>query len=994
MKRIIQALIAVLLLTSAASVLATPITRYERYTGNYNYVATGGSLRNSSTDGCTLNATSSQALSGIPVGATVTAAYLYWGGSGSTLDSSVILNGNTVNAARTFTTTFTNGTTIYPYFGGFANVTSLIAADGTLIFGGLTVDNGEPFCSVSAVVSGWSLIVIYQSSSEPLRAINIFDGLDYFRGSSVLQTPDGFRIPSTGIDGKMTVVTWEGDPGNSNPLNGFSESLTFNGVTLDDGMVPAGSSPTVQQYDGTINALGLNTTYGVDVDTYDVSSYLSAGQTSATTNYSAGGDLVLLTAQVVSVTSEPQIDLSITKTHSGNFTVGSNASYTLSVANAAGVQAVDYLTTVSDTLPAGLTYVSAIGTGWSCGAVAQVVTCTHPAPLTSGSAFADITLTVAVANAAYPSVSNTATVSSIGSSDDNVTINNIATDVATVLGSNLSTSTKTVVDLNGGDANPGDTLRYTITLANTTSVSATAVSVTDDMPANTSGFIVLSLPSGANNNSTGIGTGANNSGYLNITNITVPANGSVTVVFDVIVATGVSPGATINNTATVTNPGGVAANPVAPQIIVSASQIPGSGTKQLYLINGQGLTRTRPGAQTTVTIDEGASITWTLTQPLQQDVTLSSGNFPIQLWLTEANNGNNRIVTVTLNNSAIGTIASVGPTNYALSGTPTQTTIVLNTTSTITAPAGSTFSLTITNSSTGNGNRQVLVHQLGGANASRIDLNSASIINVDNVLFYNAAYNGGVATSTVTRGSTAYIRAVVSDPFGSFDISSATVTLSDPAGTAVVTNAAMTQVDDSGLALKTYEYAYAVPANAAAGAWTASVTANEGVEGISDLGVAAFTVVIPMPLLQLGKVSSVVWDPVNLFINPKRIPGSIVSYTVTVTNSGPGAVDASSLVITDIIPAGTSLCVSSVAQCTVVQFTDGTPVSGLNYNSSNTTYSSAAGGVSPFTYTPVANSDGVDAAVTAVRIAPTNAMVGNSGGGDPNFSITFRVKVK
>jgi hypothetical protein len=29
---------------------------------------------------------------------------------------------------------------------------------------------------------------------------------------------------------------------------------------------------------------------------------------------------------------------------------------------------------------------------------------------------------------------------------------------------NLSTSTKSVVDMNGGEASPGDTLRYTITL--------------------------------------------------------------------------------------------------------------------------------------------------------------------------------------------------------------------------------------------------------------------------------------------------------------------------------------------------------------------------------------------------------------------------------------------------------------------------------------------------------------------------------------------------
>ena len=45
--------------------------------------------------------------------------------------------------------------------------------------------------------------------------------------------------------------------------------------------------------------------------------------------------------------------------------------------------------------------------------------------------------------------------------------NNSASDATTVVGPNLSTSTKTVVDQNGGDPDPGDTLRYTLTLVET-----------------------------------------------------------------------------------------------------------------------------------------------------------------------------------------------------------------------------------------------------------------------------------------------------------------------------------------------------------------------------------------------------------------------------------------------------------------------------------------------------------------------------------------------
>ena len=46
-----------------------------------------------------------------------------------------------------------------------------------------------------------------KASTERLRAINVFDGLDYFYGSSLTLTPDGFRVPATNIDGRIAVFT-------------------------------------------------------------------------------------------------------------------------------------------------------------------------------------------------------------------------------------------------------------------------------------------------------------------------------------------------------------------------------------------------------------------------------------------------------------------------------------------------------------------------------------------------------------------------------------------------------------------------------------------------------------------------------------------------------------------------------------------------------------------------------------------------------------------
>jgi uncharacterized repeat protein (TIGR01451 family) len=62
---------------------------------------------------------------------------------------------------------------------------------------------------------------------------------------------------------------------------------------------------------------------------------------------------------------EPLVNLTVTKSHTGDLTVGSQAGYALTVTNA-GPTADPGEVTVTDTLPAGLRFVSATGDGWSC----------------------------------------------------------------------------------------------------------------------------------------------------------------------------------------------------------------------------------------------------------------------------------------------------------------------------------------------------------------------------------------------------------------------------------------------------------------------------------------------------------------------------------------------------------------------------------------------------------------------------------------------------
>jgi len=119
-------------------------------------------------------------------------------------------------------------------------------------------------------------------------------------------------------------------------------------------------------------------------------------------------------------------DLTITKTHVGNFIQGQfGASYTITVTNIGGATS-NAAVTVTDTLPAGLTATAIGGIGWTC---PTLTTCTRVDGLDPGLSFNDITVTVNVSLKAAATLTNTATVSGGGEAN---TTNNSASDVTTI----------------------------------------------------------------------------------------------------------------------------------------------------------------------------------------------------------------------------------------------------------------------------------------------------------------------------------------------------------------------------------------------------------------------------------------------------------------------------------------------------------------------------------------------------------------------------------
>lgn len=121
-------------------------------------------------------------------------------------------------------------------------------------------------------------------------------------------------------------------------------------------------------------------------------------------------------------------DMTITKTHAGNFVQGqTGAIYTITASNIGGATTTAAVTVV-DVLPTGLTATAITGTNWTC--TVATLTCTRSDALAASASYPVITLTVNVAANAPASVTNTATVSGGG---ETVTTNNVATDTTTIL---------------------------------------------------------------------------------------------------------------------------------------------------------------------------------------------------------------------------------------------------------------------------------------------------------------------------------------------------------------------------------------------------------------------------------------------------------------------------------------------------------------------------------------------------------------------------------
>ncbi|MEL7197465.1 MAG: hypothetical protein AAGL10_04040 [Pseudomonadota bacterium] len=129
-------------------------------------------------------------------------------------------------------------------------------------------------------------------------------------------------------------------------------------------------------------------------------------------------------------------------------------------------------------------------------------------------------------------------------------------------------------------------------------------------------------------------------------------------------------------------------------------------------------------------------------------------------------------------------------------------------------------------------------------------------------------------------------------------------------------------------------------------------------------------------------------------------PDAIVTYLITVTNSGNAPPNLGTVIVTEELPAELDLVVADFGGpgSGPIAFANGSPPAGMtcgftSFASTTDCYSFSTDGVD-FTYTPADSGDGTDPNVRYVRAQPSGFMNGDTGSGDPQFTLNLRARIR
>ncbi len=561
---------------------------------------------------------------------------------------------------------------------------------------------------------------------------------------------------------------------------------------------------------------------------------------------------------IANVLAPAAADLSITKSDSPDpVSAGGTITYTISVTNN-GPDAASSIQ-MTDTLPAGVTFVSASGTNWTCGHSAGVVTCTRSSSLSSGSTAHPISIVViAPSPVSQTNITNTASVS--GTPNDPNTGNNTAAAVTTVNAVPIPASDLSITKSDAPDpVNATGVLVYTLSVANAGPNSATLISVTDTLPAG-----VTFVSAGGSGWTCGEAGG--------VVSCTRPSLSVVTAPNITITVNAPSAGGAISNTASVT---GYENDPDSANNITTI-------TTNVTAVADMSITKT----DSPDPVDQGQQITYVLTVsnagPSTAPGVTVTDTLPLGSTFVSAigsgwscSHDGNGIVTCTNPSMNAGTTAPVITIKVAA---PSQAGSISN---------SATVSSTAVDPNTGN-------NTASAATTVNTAANLSAVSRIDSPDPATAGQNITFTTLITNLGPDTANNVVINDYlppgaiFVSANITSGSCT---PPGSSVVCN--VSSIPNGGSV--TVTVVIKINEGGTYGS-SASVASSTYDPNTANNNKSASTGVIASYDRSISKTDLI--DPV--------LVGTTITYKIIVTNLGPSTAPASSLTVTDTLPAGTT----------------------------------------------------------------------------------------
>ncbi|PHG66194.1 DUF7507 domain-containing protein [Bacillus toyonensis] len=469
--------------------------------------------------GTTLNYTqnSSTAILNIPAGSTILYAELVWGGNYLSRDQNITsVLGNPVSFTTPVSTysitpsavtasnqTFVSGSVTFGFYTRSADVTSLVQAAGS---GSYTTGSVpglvDPIDASNGTINsaGWTLIVAYQNGTLPARNLTIYvagNRVSAETGSADVSV-SGFLTPSGGpVSGRLFLSSTEGDAdltgdqslfgpnfSSLNALSGPNNAINnFFGSQINNA---AGNLDTTGTF-GTRNQSASTSTnisagrQGWDITSIDISSYLTNSQVSAAIRLTTNGDAYMLNTVGLQINiNSPNIQA--TKTVNKSVAaIGDILTYTVTIPNTGLLPANNVI--FIDSLPNGTSFIPGTVT-------------VDNVPQTNANPAAGISLGT-INNSASRTVTFQATVVSLPNQNPISNTANITFQYTPIAGgttfNGLATSNSAGTQINLADINGtksanklftdiGETLTYSIALANVGNIAATNVIYTDPIP--------------------------------------------------------------------------------------------------------------------------------------------------------------------------------------------------------------------------------------------------------------------------------------------------------------------------------------------------------------------------------------------------------------------------------------------------------------------------------------------------------------------------------